>query len=160
MIPDVVILASHMPDEGHLESERYRVVPIVCDDTFGYWQGLSQWWESDHTLINVEHDLEWSDEQISELVACPHPLCSWNYRCHWSSSGQVNGVLPHTMDGKFVEPGDEWADWSAIGLVKVTPQVRIAPLPKEPWQRVEKAIDEAVKKPWHLHGPELPHHHW
>lgn len=160
MPADLVILASYLPGEGYLTSEKYGVKPILCEDDFDYWQGLAAWWDSDFTIVNVEHDLEWSDSEIAALAACPHSLCSWNYRCHWASSGQVNGVLPHTLNDKFIEPGDELADWSAIGLIKIAPEARIAPLPKEPWNRVEWAIDEAVMKPWHIHGPELPHHHW
>ena len=68
-----------------------------------------------------------------------------------------------------VQPGDEFADWSAIGFVKIAPEARIAPLAECHWRQMEDAIDKAVKKPWHLHwirddqgraASGVNHHHW
>lgn len=160
MRADPVVLCGHLPDEGYFHSERHQVIPFVCDDGFGYWRGLTDHWDGPETLVNVEHDLEISDRELDEITECPHPLCSWSYAMHWVSTGAVADTWPHTAGGKFVTEGAEWAEWSAIGFVKIAPEARIAPLEKVLWRQVEDAIDKAVAKPWHLHWPAVPHHHW
>ena len=171
-----VVLASYLPSEGHFESDRFEVVGIECWDEFDYWVGVAAWWDSDRTLVLVEHDIQVSDEHITELLACPHPLDSWAYRCHWISTGVAGGVIAagtgergtdwHPAPG-FLTGGEEWAAWSAIGLVKIAPEARIGRvLRRETWNRLELAVHDAVKRPWHMHGNAVggaqlvPHFHW
>ena len=170
MTDDVLVVASHLPGEGVFRSERFRVEPVVCRDEYGYWQGLERHWESDLTIVNVEHDMEVDDEHLQALVDCPHPACFWAYRCHWLTTGIPGGevaggtgpnwrVRTH-QDAGYLRPGDEWATWTAIGLIKVTPAARVAPLRRERWQRVEIAVEDAIQGPVHVHWPEIAHHHW
>lgn len=164
-----LLIASYLPGEGHLDSERFEVRPVLCEDEFSYWRGLAAGWGSDRALVNVEHDIEWSDEHIAALLDCPEPLCSWAYRCHWASTGIDGGVIAagtgardiaRHPDAYYLQGGEEWAAWSAIGLVKIAPEARVGPLRREPWNMLELAVEDAVRGPWHTHWPEVPHHHW
>lgn len=167
---EALILASRLPGEGTLPFE-IEVVPIECVDEFAYWRGVADHWDSDRTLVNLEHDIEADDSHIRELLDCPHPLCSWAYRCHWISTHIEGGVIaagsgtrtvdvPVSPEAYYLQGGEEWAQWSAIGLVKITPDARITALRREPWNMLELAVHDAVQGPWHMHWPEVPHHHW
>lgn len=160
MLAEPVVLASYLAGEGHFTSDIHRVIPIRCDADEDYSLGVAAWWEHAAPIVNLEHDLEVTDREISDLLACPHSLCAHNYPMHWISTGNPNEVLPHTMNGKFVQEGDEWAEWSAIGLVKIALEARTGSLYPCHWHQVEDAIDKAVTGLWHLHGPPLKHHHW
>lgn len=156
-----LVIASHLPGEGHFHSERFEVIGWECVGDFGYWEGLAAVWESDRPLVLVEHDIDVSDEHIAALLECPHPLCSWAYRCHWISGGLMFDLFAvGSRRGSHFHGGEEWADWSAIGLVKLTAEARTGPLRREPWGRVELAVEAAVMRPWHVHWPEVQHHHW
>jgi hypothetical protein len=164
-----VILCSHLPGEGHFTSERFDVRGIVCRDDFDYWAGLAAVWESAETIVNVEHDMEVTDEHVAELIDCPAAACSFAYHVHWASTSLRDDVIAagngardadRHPDPGFLQGGEEWAEWSAIGLVKITPEARIGPLRREPWQRLELAVHDAVKRPWCLHWPPVNHHHW
>jgi len=174
---NAVVVCSHLLDEGHFRSDRWPTAPVLCreHEPLDYWAGLNRLWRSDVTIINVEHDIEASDEHIQALLDCPHPLCSHAYRCNWISSGIPGGVIAAGLGERdseynpnpgYLQGGEEWAAWSAIGLVKVTAVARVGPLRPEPWQRLELAVYDAVTTPWHMHGNEVggaslvPHHHW
>lgn len=158
----MIVLASHLPGAGHagFNITRHRVVPICCDDDYSYWQGVNEWWESDETLVILEHDLEVNDAHMDALGACAHPVCAWQYRGHWVTTGRSDGMFAHVRDGKPGQLSDEWADWSAIGLLKLTPEARTGALRREPWMALEDAVNDAITGPIHLHGPAVPHHHW
>ena len=166
--PEPLILASYLPGEGHYRSEKYTVVPILCDTDIAYSQGLAAYWDHPGILVNLEHDLEVTDDQLAELIECGHPLCAAAYKCHWASTRAPVSVWAHTRDGVFVWAGDEWADWSAAGCVKMAPKARVGTIGECHWGRVENAIAHAVVGTWHLHwerdehnGPTgLAHHHW
>jgi hypothetical protein len=177
-----IVVCSHLPDEGHFRSERFPVAPVVCreHEPLDYWAGLNRFWRSDVTIVNVEHDVEATDEHVQALLDCPEPLCSHAYRCHWISTGLPGGVIAAGMGARvadttmppeayYLQGGEEWANWSAIGLVKVTAAARVGPLRPEPWQRLELALHDAVTPPFHMHGNgtapgdfsgHIPHHHW
>jgi hypothetical protein len=170
----VIILASHLPGEGYFRSTRFSVESISCDDDLAYWRGLQRHWDSDLTIVNLEHDLEVADEHIARLLACPYPCCSHAYACHWASTGLPHDVYAAGLGGRdiksqpiaeYLQGGEPWANWSAIGLVKLAPAARTGPLREEPWSQLELAVHDAVKRPWHMHWdtPEMPpvvHHHW
>lgn len=164
VMSEPLVLVSYLPGEGFLASEQHRVVPIRCDTDLSYWKGIADRWDHPASLVNIEHDLEWTDAQVTELLSCKYDACSYAYRCNWVSTGQPNGVWAHTANGVFIERGDEWAEWSGLGFIKIAPAARIAPLREAVWNRVENSIDEAVKTPWHMHwGPNgngVPHWHW
>lgn len=165
----MLVVCSHLPGEGHFRSERYQVAPICCAGDFDYWQGINAHWTHPGALVLVEHDIEVTDRHLTELGDCPHPLCSWAYACHWASTGLPHDVIaagsghrdPETNpDPEYLVGGEEWANWSAIGLVKIAPEARIGPLRCEPWQRLELAVHDAVRRPWHMHWPPVNHWHW
>jgi hypothetical protein len=162
-----LVIASYLPGEGHFESERFQVAGVECRDDYDYWAGLAALWDGPDTIVNIEHDVEVTDEHIAQLLDCPHPLCTWPYICHWISSGLAFPLFGvGTGKHRLWEP-EEWAHWSVIGLVKITAAARTGPLRRETWQRVELAIESAVALPWHVHW-RLPgsdqvgvnHHHW
>ena len=163
-----LVLSSYLPGEGHYQSKLYKVIPVLCDDDRGYWRGFAKYWEQPLSIVAIEHDVEVTDSQVNELLACKYSLCAFAYPIHWASSGNPNEVFPHTKNGTPIEPGEEWAEWSAIGCLKMTPESRIAPLLECTWRRVEDAINAAVSGPFHIHWDYdedgipsgLPHHHW
>lgn len=163
-----LIICSRLPGEGYYHSLHFETRPVLCSDDFDYWRGLSDVWESDRTLINVEHDVDVRERHLSELIACPHGLCSWAYRMHWASNGVGDLIAAGTGDRDrvtnpdpgFLQGGEEWAAWSAIGLVKIAPEARIGPLRREPWATLELAVHDAVNGRWHMHWPEVPHWHY
>ena len=156
------VIASHLEGDGHFTSERFTVGPVLCRDEDDYWRGLAKHWGSGLTLVNLEHDIDATDEHIAELLACPHPACTWAYECHWATTGQSD---PQVAAGKgdfetHLTGGEEWADWSAIGLVKLRPEARIAGLARTKWQLLEHSVHASVRGPWHVHWPLVAHHHW
>jgi hypothetical protein len=166
----VIVLASHLPGEGHFRSKQFKVRSVCCHNDYDYWRGVAEYWASGSMIVNVEHDMAVTDSHIQQLLDCPHALCSWAYLCHWITTG-----LPHDIyaagtglrnrdthpDPLHLQGGEEWANWSAIGLVKITPQARVGVLRREPWAQLELAVHDAVRRPWHMHwNPSLTHHHW
>jgi hypothetical protein len=137
---------------------------VLCVDDYSYWRSLADVWESDRTILNVEHDIDLRERHLTELLACPRGLCSFAYRCNWASNGIPGGVIAAGTGPELgvdcLQGGEEWAAWSAIGLVKIAPAARIGPLRREPWASLERAVHDAVKRPWHVHWPEVPHWHW
>jgi hypothetical protein len=160
---DAVVLASHLADEGTFRSQKYKVIPWLCRDgeDLDYWRGYASLWESDLTIVGLEHDIEWTDDDVADLLACPHQLCSRTYVCHWASTGVLYDIFPVRNNDLFVkDEGTKWAERSAIGFVKITPEARIGPLEQARWNHLEESIERAVQRPWHLHWPPVPHHHW
>lgn len=155
-----MVLASHLPGEGVFRSQRFEVVPILCQDDFDFWSGVAAYWETDATIVNLEHDIEATDDHLEALFDCPHPLCWWAYRCHWVTTHRADDTYPALVESRRVTPADEWADWAPLGLLKITPQARTAPLARTPWVQLERSVNAAVAPPYHLHWPEVQHHHW
>ncbi len=157
-----LIVASRLPGDAPLTSEAYPVADVVCEDAdFGYWAGINEVWDSDHDLVNVEHDVEFSDLLVQELLSCPHHLCAYPYR-----------VMPFGWPGKtwgasygslWVDEGQPYASFSSIGFVKMTAEARAGTtLKKTIWFNLEGAIHEALtlrQRLWHLHWPAVAHHH-
>ena len=117
---DAVVLASHLAGEGHFRSKRYRVQAWTCTADDDYWRGLASVWDSDLAIINIEHDVEVTDDDLSELLACPHGACSFMYPMHWACTGRFDDVWPARNNGLFVDEGTEWAEQCAIGCIKIT----------------------------------------
>lgn len=164
-----LVVCSHLPGEGHFESDRFEVLAIECAGDFDYWQGLATVWGSDRILINVEHDMGVTDEHVAALAACRYGACGWAYRCNWISTGVPGGViaagrgvrsLDQSGDPKYLQGGEHWAAWAAIGLVKITPEARVGPLRREPWGLLELAVHDATERPWHMHWPIVNHWHF
>jgi hypothetical protein len=210
-VTDVVVVSSYLPGEEPKRSE-FPVHPIECTGEFSYCHGLAGVWAGDATIVNVERDMEFSDELVQGLLDCPHPACMYPYQvfptklqrfiycatttsvaeAEWAEyranllrihdesfagidpdddqlllgSGPLGPGTTERPDGwiqpRWVEPGDEWAEWASIGFCKIAPEVRTQPLDRMFWQWLEHAINRAVSSNsarWHLHWPEVQHLH-
>lgn len=149
---------------------------IVCQfaperpgtNNYAYHEALSAAWDLDRTVVNIEWDVQWSHRLIDELVDCPHPLCTHAYQMHIPSTYYAHGWLPDDPTGRetasrirWIDAGDEWANWSAIGFCKITPEARTGLLARASWQGVEMSVNRAVAEPWHVHwqsGPQGVQH--
>lgn len=171
-----VVVSTYLEDEKPFSSDKYDILPVQCVGEFDYWRGVSSVWQRDLTVVNVERDMEFSDELVAGLLSCPHPLCAYPYQVFPTTLGRF--IYCATTDGpgcnrppRWVEgPADEWAAWSSIGFCKMTPEVQTKPLDKQFWQYFEHCINRvttattqvghrAIRTLWHLHWPEVKHHH-
>lgn len=176
MPDDVVVVSTFLPDEAPKESDRYGVLGVECVGEFCYWKGLSSVWEKGLTVVNVERDMEFSDELVAGLVDCPHPLCAYPYKVFPTQLKRF--IYCATTDGPHCNnpprwltgPSDEWACWSSIGFAKFSPQVQTKPLDKMFWKWFEHSINRVVSATtqvgalatstrWHIHWPEVKHFH-
>jgi hypothetical protein len=160
-----VLYAARLAGEHRLTSY-YRTVAPVCHDGFDYWRGLHQLWTQDVVVVNLEHDHDFTDAPVVDLLACPHPLCSHAYLMHipyehyahgWASD--VPAFRERAQGVRWIEQGDEWADYSGIGFCKITPEARVGPLRETEWNGLEMSVNACVRGPWHLHWPSILHHH-
>ena len=169
-----LVVASYVPPEKHLRSKQFRVVALPCTDEFSYCRGLQALWDTDHTIVNVEHDMEYSDELTQNLLDCPFPLCAHAYLLRKSThycyrngpQPPAGGFLDH-----WIHEGAEWATFGGIGFVKITPQARVRPLANREWQTLDIEVTRAVEGPdvvppsvwegrrWHIHWPAVDHDH-
>lgn len=158
---DVLVVASYLPGETPFVSQRFDVVPVLCVGDFDYSRGLASAWATGKTVVNVEHDLEVSDDLIAALVDCPEPLCSWAYLVYPVSGIHDGPAYPFTAGnpGPWIREGEQWADWAAPGFIKVRPDARTGPLPEKHWLGVEAATNFHTPGRWHIHWPAVEHHH-
>jgi hypothetical protein len=221
MREDAVIYSTYLTGEEPVRSSQYLVAGQECTTEFSYCDGLSELWYSDKTIINHEHDMEFSDELVAGLVDCPNPLCAYAYQVfptklqryiYCATRGltleeeleplrqeiefrlddqfpnqdhqalsldlaklaqkQNHPETPEDWKGvrncKWIEQGDEWANWSSIGFCKIGKEARIKPLDRMFWQYLEHAINRVVAQGpygygaglvWHIHWPEVVHFH-
>lgn len=163
------MLASHLPGETPFASAIHTGKNIVCVEPFDYWRGIFEEWDTDRTLIIVEHDMEVSDDLIARLLAEPHPLVSFAYPLYWVSTGKgepqyAQRVGDFPPDRKYlgtpVREGDAWADFTGIGLCKISPQARQHGPPRQAsWQHVDMAVNAAISGRWRVLWPEVAHFH-
>lgn len=178
MTAEVIVVSSYLPSEGEkpYRSKEYRVVALPCgtghDDLFDYCHGLQAVWESDFTIVNVEHDMECSDGLIRRLLDCPHPLCAYAYLLRRSGPyAYRNGPLPPAggYEDHWLKEGEEWATFGGIGFVKIAPEARVRPLPDREWSTLDIVVTKACEGPdvvsgasyrgrrWHVHWPAIKH---
>lgn len=155
-----MIIASYLPREACLVSERHKITYVCCHDDLDYWRALHHGWEHVGDIVNIEHDMACTDSHITEILDCAEPLCTYAYRCHWVTTRQPGGVSAQRFEGREVGTGEQYATWSGIGLCKIAPRARTSPLKREPWHQLESAVNDAVIRRWHIHWPEVIHHHW
>jgi len=112
-------------------------------------------------IVNVEHDMEYSDRLARELVACDHPLCTHAYRMHLPRECWAHGAVANaaTLTVAWGSEGEEWAEFSGVGFCKIVPSARVAPLERCPWWEVEGTVNATVRGPWHVHWPAVEHYH-
>lgn len=144
----------------------YHFIPGPEHDSYEYWRGLSALWDTDHSIVNIEHDMEVSVGLVAGLLSCPRPLCSHAYRMHVPRDYWAHGHWPESEGERLVGSGINWIDegdpfagYSAIGFCKITPEARIAPLERVDWRGCELAVNHAVRGPWHIHWPAINHYH-
>lgn len=164
-----IIIAGRLKGDPEFKTSYQLHSPILRGE-LDYWRALNAHWASDRTLINVEHDMEFSDELVRGLVECPHPLCTYPYRCYLRDREYY--VYTPTVDGWWVEEGTEWADTSTLGFCKIAPEARTRPLRRIIWKFLEHSMCAAVtgfsqvepdpvanRRAWHVHWPEVRHFH-
>ena len=178
---DTVVVSSFLPGEEPFKSDVYAVLGVECVSEFSYWQGVSSVWQKGLTVVNVEHDMEFSDDLVAGLLDCPHDLCAYAYSVYPTALGRYiycatrDRITDEEFDqgkrpGWITGPADEWADWSSIGFCKIAPAAQTAPLDKMFWQWFEHCINRvttatvqqgslAIRRRWHIHWPEVQHHH-
>lgn len=173
------MLAARLATDEPFRSERFDVRAPVLDGPNDYWHEMNPLWDSDVTLVNVEHDMQFSDELIAELLDCPHPVCTHTYRVGPAAYGlqyahdislvgwhpPIEPLSQYSARGsRWVEPGDEFADFSGIGFVKIDRAARCAPLREDSWRGVEISVNRAINARWHLHwgsgGVGIKHYHY
>ena len=154
-----IIVASRVPTDAPLKSE-YSVRDAVCNGPFDYWSALETLWGSDLTIVNVEHDVEFSDLLVAELLSCPWPMCAYPYRvlpAGWP------GFLYSAAFRDWVSADVAFASFTAIGFCKITPESRAGTtLERKSWDHLETAVHNSVaneRRFWHLHWPEITHEH-
>lgn len=172
---DPVVVCSHLTDETPFTSDRFDVRPVECVDAFSYWHALDAVWRTNRTIVNVEHDMEVSDALVAALLDCPHPVCTYTYRVGPARLGlqfahdislvgwhpPIDPLSQYSARGtRWVAPGDEFADFSGIGFVKIKARARIASLRRDAWQGVEISVNRAINQRWHLHWPPIRHFHY
>lgn len=166
----VTVLAARLAGDRPFHSERFRVRTPVLRDPLDYWRVLDGAWRLPGVLVNVEHDMEFSDALVRGLVECPHVLCTYPYRCYLS--GRRHWVYSPQADGRWVERGTEWADTATLGFCKIAREARDRPLQPMIWKFLEHSVCSAVagfsqlspnpdtrRRRWHVHWPEIAHHH-
>ena len=177
---DTVVVSTHLTDEDPFKSDVYSVLGVECLTEFSYWAGVSSVWQKGYTVINIEHDMERSDELVAGLLECPHPLCAYAYTVYPTALGRYIycATRDRITDAEFdaglrpgwIIEGEEWADWSSIGFCKIAPSAQLQPLDKMFWQWFEHTINrsatrttqvghQAVRNRWHIHWPEVTHYH-
>lgn len=137
------------------------MVELCCEGDLDYYEGVASLWESPETLILVEHDMEYSDDLVDGLLACPEPACTYAYTLYWASTHQA----PHYAQrdgtltaGRWLSKGERQAMFSGIGFCKITPGARTGPLEREHWALLDIKVNAAVRRPWHVHR-EIEHYH-
>lgn len=151
-----------MPGDPPLVSAAYPVADVVCEDAhFGYWAGLEALWSSDYDLVNIEHDMEYSDLLVAELLSCPHPLCAYPYKVQpFGWPGMTWGA---SYGSSWVTPENPYASFSPIGFCKISAEARGgSKLERAIWTKVEGSVHKAIvrnRRLWHLHWPGIDHHH-
>lgn len=159
---DPVIMITRLPGDREWLSGKWDTTVVDCGgDDHAYGRALAEAWASDRTVVNVEHDLECSDELIQELLDCPEPLCARTYLVYAVSGIHDAPAYPFcvTNPGPWVTGGEEWAAWAAPGFFKATPEARMPNLPVRHWLCVEDVVNDWVTTRWHLHWPAIEHDH-
>lgn len=155
-----LITASRLARDTPLTSA-YPAEDVLCEGLFGYWAGLDRVWDTGRTIVNVEHDMEFSDDLVAELLSCPRELCAYPYEVR--PSGMPERVYSVSYFGWGTDDSIPFAIFSAIGFCKIAATAQVGTkLTKTTWMRVERVIHDAVitdQRLWHIHWPAIGHRH-
>jgi hypothetical protein len=155
-----LIVYSYLPDEEPFYSERFEVLPLLCESRFDYSEGLAGVWDLDRTLVNVEHDMRVSDDLIQRILDDSHPLVTYAYTLFWASTRSKEHYAQRMNYGEWVREGAESADYSGIGFARIDPEVRTGPLGRSTWQHVDVEVNKVVAGRWAILWPEVFHDHF
>lgn len=161
---DPLIVLSHLPAEPPFRTDLSSVA-ICCESEFDYWRGIADAWGHGGPLVIVEHDMECTDELITELLDCPRSLCTHAYLLYWVSTGQADPHYAHHVGGIWITAGGPDAEYSGIGFCKINPEARIPLVSLDPdhephWSHVDRAVNRAITCRWHVHWPGVDHNHF
>ncbi len=135
-------------------------------------------------LINIEHDIAITQEDLNELINCEHDLCVFNYYIYPVSTGKKEKVLAHrtkilinlTENGRirsilsniiFIKPDyiGSFVDYAGFGAIKIKKgllaKLSISDIEKK-WQTFDSVCSEKIAKigmKFHLHKKILAHNH-
>lgn len=136
------------------------LMEVVCEgnswtDTFRHLWGTRD-------FIVLEHDIEIRQSYYDWLVGCPYSHCAVAYKLYPSPA-----IPPRYAHRKsyweFIEEGCETARYVGFGLTKLSRDVQDQPLPKHlRWYDLDSQVSALVSEhhgPWHVHWPEVKHHH-
>ena len=156
----LALFTTQLPDV-----EQYHA---YCVGSTDYATALRVYWELSGHMVIVEHDIVPTEEQVRELIDCPHPLCTIPYWLWPESTGLTYALCSAflvTEHGKVCVPdGEAYADFSALGLVKLSAEFR-ASVGKPSivqWNNVDIEINRLVSLGhyrWHIHRPMVEHYH-
>lgn len=169
-LTEPIVVAGRCVGEPKLTTTLDLYSPVLSDQ-YAYWKALNDHWGQGRTIINVEHDMEFNDQLVADLVECPHPLCTHAYRVYLSTRGYW--VFSPTRAGRWIVEGDAWADTASLGFAKIAAGAQTRPLERMPWKWLEHAVNRAVigwdgstlspcreaRCAWHVHWPEIGHFH-
>lgn len=150
----------------------YSMVLVPCYSDLDYANSLIDVWGHDGDLILIEHDVYTDPRMIDEMIACPHPRCSWITWASQVATGLRRVVLAYRMCGPgYPHPAndgwgvshDGYSDTSSICLIKLSKEQRKGiQIKPATWADgvCTQVNDIAIPRGgWHLHGPPTPHYH-
>ena len=145
---------------------RYTVYHYLCQGPYDYADAERYHWEGDHTLINIEHDMEPDDGMLEEMLACPEPLCGQAYWLSCLSTGRIESLICAFMGDSFmpIEFGDDRAQAMGLGRVKLTAEGRraLGTPARVKWNELDYEILRHIRSTgllWHVHWPVCIHNH-
>lgn len=172
------VYAAYKPPLMPFYSDEFDVYSLQIRSDADYAIGMATMYENGEQFVNIEHDMQVSDDRIYELFECPLPFCTWAYRIHRSwivdlSQGKLDEetlsypnsfyAQHNVLDGRVIPIQNQEvtsALCSGIGFCKITPDGREFPIVH--WTAVEQPVQELcqnVAKAWHIHWPEVEHWH-
>ncbi len=103
---------------------RQDLVEYETGDGTEYANFIADHWTGQEDLILVEHDVWPTQDQWGRLLESPHPLTVFPYSFNKDSPPHWTTGLSVASFAGQLQPNEEWADGSGIGLIKVTAEAQ------------------------------------
>lgn len=161
-------MADQLPTWDYLSTidTRYTVYHYLCQQPYDYADAVRAHWDGDHTLVNVEQDMEPDAGMLESLLECPDPMCGQAYWLSCLSTGRREPLYCAFLGNNFMplRYGDPHADAMGLGLIKLTAEARrrLGPPDRVLWNQLDYEILRHVRASgslWHVHWPACLHHH-